>query len=112
MLDRMSEVTGILSAIEQGDPSAAAQLLPLVYDELPKLAAQRRAGEGPGHTLQPTALVHEAYLKLVGPCPRPPVSGVPAFSRASGRRQVMVGSANRLEGPSPKNGTFGGAARP
>src|SRR5262249_57346527 len=68
--------------------------------------------KGPGHTLQPTALVHEAYLKLVGPCPRPPVSGVPAFSRAGGRRQVMVGSANRLEGPSPKNGTFGGAARP
>ena len=61
----MSEVTRILSAIEQGDPSAADQLLPLVYDELRKLAAQRMAQETPDHTLQPTALVHEAYLRLV-----------------------------------------------
>jgi RNA polymerase sigma factor (TIGR02999 family) len=61
----MSEVTQILSAIEQGDPSAAAQLLPLVYDELRKLAAQRMADERADHTLQPTALVHEAYLRLV-----------------------------------------------
>ncbi len=61
----MSEVTRILSAIEQGDPSAADQLLPLVYDELRKLAAQRLAQEKPGQTLQATALVHEAYLRLV-----------------------------------------------
>ena len=61
----MSEVTAILSAIEQGDPSAAEQLLPLVYDELRKLAAQRLAEEKPGQTLQATALVHEAYLRLV-----------------------------------------------
>ena len=61
----MNEVTRILSAIEQGDPSAAEQLLPLVYDELRKLAAQRLAGEEPGQTLQATALVHEAYLRLV-----------------------------------------------
>jgi RNA polymerase sigma factor (TIGR02999 family) len=61
----MSEVTRILSAIEQGDPHAAAQLLPLVYDELRKLAAQRLAQEKPGQTLQATALVHEAYLRLV-----------------------------------------------
>src|SRR5262245_8899188 len=61
----MSEVTHILSAIEQGDPSAAEQLLPLVYDELRKLAAQRMAEERDDHTLQPTALVHEAYLRLV-----------------------------------------------
>jgi RNA polymerase sigma factor (TIGR02999 family) len=61
----MSEVTHILSAIEQGDPSAAEQLLPLVYDELRKLAAQRLAQEKPGQTFQPTALVHEAYLRLV-----------------------------------------------
>jgi RNA polymerase sigma factor (TIGR02999 family) len=61
----MSEVTRILSAIEQGDPHAAAQLLPLVYDELRKLAAQRLAQEKPGQTLQPTALVHEAYLRLI-----------------------------------------------
>ena len=65
MLDLVSDVTRILSAIEQGDPSAAAQLLPLVYDELRQLAAQKLAQETPGQTLQPTALVHEAYLRLV-----------------------------------------------
>src|SRR5262249_52670851 len=65
-LDRMSEVTQILSAIEQGDPHAAGQLLPLVYDELRRLAAQKLAGEKPGQTLDATALVHEAYLRLVG----------------------------------------------
>jgi RNA polymerase sigma factor (TIGR02999 family) len=62
----MSEVTHILSQIEAGDPRAAEQLLPLVYDELRKLAAVRLAQEKPGQTLQPTALVHEAYLRLVG----------------------------------------------
>ena len=61
----MTDVTRILSAIEQGDPSAAEQLLPLVYDELRKLAAQKMAQENPGHTLQATALVHEAYVRLV-----------------------------------------------
>jgi RNA polymerase sigma factor (TIGR02999 family) len=61
----MSEVTRILSAIEQGDPAAAEQLLPLVYDELRKLAAQRLAHEKPGQTLDATALVHEAYVRLV-----------------------------------------------
>jgi RNA polymerase sigma factor (TIGR02999 family) len=61
----MSDVTRILSAIDQGDPSAAEQLLPLVYDELRKLAAQRLAQEKPGQTLDATALVHEAYLRLV-----------------------------------------------
>ncbi len=61
----MSEVTRILSAIEQGDPSAADQLLPLVYDELRQLAAHKLAHESPGQTLQATALVHEAYLRLV-----------------------------------------------
>ena len=61
----MSEVTRILSAIEHGDPHAADQLLPLVYDELRKLAAQKLAQEQPGQTLQATALVHEAYLRLV-----------------------------------------------
>ncbi len=61
----MSEVTRILSAIEQGDPHAAAQLLPLVYDEPRQLAAQKLAQEAPGQTLQATALVHEAYLRLV-----------------------------------------------
>jgi RNA polymerase sigma factor (TIGR02999 family) len=62
----MSEVTRILSAIEQGDPHAAEQLLPLVYNELRQLAAQKLASEKPGQTLQATALVHEAYLRLVG----------------------------------------------
>ena len=62
----MSDVTLILSAIEQGDPSAAEQLLPLVYDELRKLAAQKLAQEKPGQTFEATALVHEAYLRLVG----------------------------------------------
>src|SRR5438067_11536684 len=62
----MSEVTRVLSAVERGEPEAAEQLLPLVYDELRKLAAQRLAGENPGQTLQATALVHEAYLRLVG----------------------------------------------
>jgi RNA polymerase sigma factor (TIGR02999 family) len=61
----MSEVTSILSAIEQGDPHAAEHLLPLVYDELRRLAAQKLAQEKPGQTLQATALVHEAYLRLV-----------------------------------------------
>src|ERR1700745_99091 len=61
----MTDVTRILSAIEQGDPSAAEQLLPLVYDELRRLAAQKLAHEAPGQTLQATALVHEAYLRLV-----------------------------------------------
>ena len=61
----MSEVTHILSAIERGDPQGAEKLLPLVYDELRKLAAQKLAHEKPGQTLQATALVHEAYLRLV-----------------------------------------------
>jgi RNA polymerase sigma factor (TIGR02999 family) len=62
----MADVTQILAAVEAGDPNAAAELLPLVYDELRKLAAARMAGEKPGHTLQATALVHEAYARLVG----------------------------------------------
>src|SRR5262245_43267693 len=61
----MKEVTRILSVLKQGDPHVAEQLLPLVYDELRKLAAQRLAQEKPGQTLQATALVHEAYLRLV-----------------------------------------------
>src|SRR5215471_14188427 len=66
MLMAMSDVTRILSQIELGDPQAAEQLLPLVYDELRKLAAAKLAHEKPGQTLQATALVHEAYLRLVG----------------------------------------------
>jgi RNA polymerase sigma factor (TIGR02999 family) len=62
----MAEVTQLLNAIDRGDPHAAADLLPLVYDELRRLAATRLAAEPSGNTLQPTALVHEAYLRLVG----------------------------------------------
>ena len=65
MSDIVKDVTGILQAVEEGDPRAAEQLLPLVYDELRKLAAARLVQEKPGQTLQPTALVHEAYLRLV-----------------------------------------------
>src|SRR5438132_3330922 len=64
-MQAMTEVTHILSAIERGDPQASDQLLPLVYDELRRLAAQRLARESPGQTLEATALVHEAYLRLV-----------------------------------------------
>ena len=65
MVTCMSDFTRILSAIDNGDPRAAEQLLPLVYDELRRLAAQKMAGESPGQTLQATALVHEAYVRLV-----------------------------------------------
>jgi RNA polymerase sigma factor (TIGR02999 family) len=71
----VTEITRILSAIEQGDPHAAEQLLPLIYDELRKLAAQKLAQEKPGQTLQATALVHEAYLRLVTPSKSPPSQG-------------------------------------
>src|SRR4051794_15426720 len=66
MLGGVADVTQILTAIARGDPHAAAELLPLVYDELRELAAARMAAEAPDHTLQPTALVHEAYVRLVG----------------------------------------------
>src|SRR5262245_40762254 len=73
MLAFMTDVTRILSAIEQGDPHAAKDLLPLVYEELRRLAADRMANEKPGQTLDATALVHEAYLRLVasGAAPAP-----------------------------------------
>jgi RNA polymerase sigma factor (TIGR02999 family) len=69
ILDVMNDVTRVLSAIEHGDPHAAAQLLPLVYSELRRLAAEKMAHEKPGQTLEATALVHEAYLRLVGQFP-------------------------------------------
>ena len=62
----MSDATQLIEAAQKGDRQAAADLLPLVYDELRKLAAARMAAEAPGHTLSPTALVHEAYLRLIG----------------------------------------------
>ena len=81
----MTDVTRILSAIEQGDPQAAEQLLPLVYDELRKLAAQKLAQEKPGQTLQATALVHEAYLRLVGGGPGPALEQPRPLLRRRGR---------------------------
>src|SRR5262249_5476988 len=79
----MSDVTRLLSAIDQGDPHAAAQLLPLVYDELRRLAAQKLAQEKPGQTLQATALVHEAYLRLVDTDPAQPWSSRGHFFAAA-----------------------------
>ena len=94
----MSDVTRVLSAIKQGDPSAADQLLPLVYDELRKLAAARMAAEAPGQTLQPTALVHEAYLRLVGD---QHFDSRGHFFAAAGEamRRILVESARRKLGP-------------
>jgi RNA polymerase sigma factor (TIGR02999 family) len=93
----MNEVTRVLSAIEQGDPQAAEQLLPLVYDELRKLAAQRLAQEKPGQTLQATALVHEAYLRLIGEESRSGWSGRGHFfgAAAEAMRRILVESARR-----------------
>ena len=79
----MSEVTRILDAIEHGDAGAARRLLPLIYDELRKLAARRLARELPGQTLQATALVHDAFLRLVGDEPDKPWSGRGHFFAAA-----------------------------
>src|SRR5579884_2682633 len=96
----MDAITQVLNAVEQGDPRAAEQLLPLVYDELRKLAAHRLAGEGPGHTLQPTALVHEAYLKLVGPDPQQPWKGrVHFFASAAAGWASASSRASRSPAP-------------
>jgi len=93
----MSDVTRILSQIEQGDARAAEQLLPLVYDELRKLAAARLAQEQPGQTLQATALVHEAYLQLVGPANAAGFQGRRHFfaAAAEAMRRILVGNARR-----------------
>src|SRR5262245_28682121 len=93
----MNEVTRILSAIEQGDPSAAEQLLPLVYDELRKLAAQRLAQEKPGQTLQATGLVHEAYLRLVDTEKAQRWNGRGHFfaAAAEAMRRILVENARR-----------------
>jgi RNA polymerase sigma factor (TIGR02999 family) len=93
----MNEVTRILSAIERGDGQAAAQLLPLVYDELRELAARKLAQEKPGQTLQATALVHEAYLRLVGGEPSPCWGGRNHFfaAAAEAMRRILVESARR-----------------
>src|SRR5262249_33738521 len=97
----MSEVTGILSAIEQGDAHAAEQLLPLVYDELRKLAAQKLAHESPGQTLQATALVHEAYLRLVDVAKAERWNSRGHFfgAAAEAMRRILVENARRKRRP-------------
>jgi RNA polymerase sigma factor (TIGR02999 family) len=104
----VNEVTQILSAIAQGDPSAVSQLLPLVYDELRRLAAHRLAQQTPGQTLQPTALVHEAYLRLVGdPEGRDWDSRGHFFAAAAeAMRRILVENARRKQ-----SGKRGGGMR-
>lgn len=100
----MSEVTQILDAVDRGDPHAAEQLLPLVYAELRNLAAARMAAEAPGHTLQPTALVHEAYLRLVGGEQNQVWDSRGHFfaAAAEAMRRILVENARRKR--SPKHG--------
>jgi RNA polymerase sigma factor (TIGR02999 family) len=97
----MTDVTRILSAIEQGDARAAEQLLPLVYDELRKLAAEKMAAEKPGQTLEATALVHEAYLRLVGDGAEPHFNGRGHFFAAAAQamRNILVDNARRKRRP-------------
>jgi RNA polymerase sigma factor (TIGR02999 family) len=95
----MAAVTRLLDAAAAGDPSAAAELLPLVYGELRKLAAARLAAEAPGHTLQPTALVHEAYVRLVDVPDARPWNGRGHFfaAAAEAMRRILVDSARRKQ---------------
>jgi RNA polymerase sigma factor (TIGR02999 family) len=104
----MSEVTRILSAIEQGDPNAANQLLPLVYNELRSLAAQKMAQEALGQTLEPTALVHEAYLRLVDRDEAQPWSSRGHFfaAAAEAMRRILIERAR-----SKRRDKRGGGAR-
>jgi RNA polymerase sigma factor (TIGR02999 family) len=97
----MTKVTRILSAIERGDPKAAEQLLPLVYDELRKLAAQKLAQERAGQTLEATALVHEAYLRLVGDQTEPHWDSRGHFfaAAAEAMRRILVENARRKKRP-------------
>lgn len=96
-LPSMTTVTQVLNAVVAGDPRAAAELLPLVYDELRKLAAQRLAHEKPGQTLDATGLVHEAYLRLVGNDPSQPWNGRGHFfaAAAEAMRRILVEAARR-----------------
>src|SRR6476661_3030102 len=93
----MPDVTRLLDAAAAGDRRAAADLLPLVYDEMRKLAAARMAAEAPGHTLDATALVHEAYLRLVGPADDNRWAGRTHFfaAAAEAMRHVLVDRARR-----------------
>src|SRR5512142_1326977 len=92
----MSDVTRILNALERGDAHATDQLLPLVYEELRLLAAQRLSHEPPGQTLQATALVHEAYLRLVGSAPQSWASRGHFFKAAAeAMRRILIDNARR-----------------
>jgi RNA polymerase sigma factor (TIGR02999 family) len=92
----LSEVTQILRFIEQGDPRAADELLPLVYDELRKLAGSKMAGEAPNQTLQPTALVHEAWLRLVGDGEQKFANRSHFFAAAAeAMRRILIDNARR-----------------
>jgi RNA polymerase sigma factor (TIGR02999 family) len=97
-IQRVSDVTRILEAIHRGDPKAADELLPLVYDELRKLAAHKMANEAPGQTLQPTALVHEAWLRLAGN-DHPQFEGRTHFfsAAAEAMRRILIGNARRKQ---------------
>jgi RNA polymerase sigma factor (TIGR02999 family) len=99
ILDFMSEITRILSAFEQGDPRAASELLPLVYEELRRLAAQKLAHESPGQTLQATALVHEAYVRLVETEKVQDWNGRGHFfaAAAEAMRRILVENARRKQ---------------
>ena len=92
----MTPVTRILNALEQGDPQAAEQLLPLVYDELRKLAAQKLAQEKPGQTLQSTALVHEAYLRLMAPASPGATGSVGRESQWNSRGHFFAAAAEAM----------------
>src|SRR6185436_10099432 len=93
----MSDVTRLLDAVGQGDAVAAGQLLPLVYQELRQLAAAKMARENPGHTLQPTALVHEAWLRLAGPDGQAQFQNRAHFfgSAAEAMRRILIEGARR-----------------
>jgi RNA polymerase sigma factor (TIGR02999 family) len=93
----MNDVTQILSQVESGDPAAAERLLPLVYDELRRLAAARLAQEKPGQTLEATALVHEAYLRLVGPSEAQPWNSRGHFfgAAAEAMRRILIDQARQ-----------------
>src|SRR5437867_8015239 len=95
---QMSDVTRILNAIEQGDPKAGGQLLPLVYDKLRRLAAHKMANEAAGQTLQPTALVHEAWLRLTGNANQEWNSRGHFFAAAAeAMRRILVENARRKQ---------------
>jgi RNA polymerase sigma factor (TIGR02999 family) len=114
----MADVTQLLAAAEAGEPHAAAELLPLVYDELRKLAAARLADENPGQTLQPTALVHEAYIRLVGTAAGRDWNGRGHFfaAAAEAMRRILVDVARRKladkRGANPQRHALDGLSTP